>query len=94
MILMYGYADEMIGERFGENKKSAESEAGRMLLATLLAENGIDATLDNIKRKENGNKQNVYQSTHFLTPLSAAMIMAIQEDPKTIPEISNGIQPQ
>ena len=54
MILLYGYADEMIGERFGENKKSAESEAGRMLLATLLAENGIDATLDNIKRKENG----------------------------------------
>ena len=54
MILLYGYAGDIIGKSCEADQKSAESDAGRMLLARLLEENGIEARLDNIKRKENG----------------------------------------
>ena len=44
--------------------------------------------------EENGDKQDVDQRIHFLTPQSAAMIIAIQEAPKKAPEIRSVIQPQ
>lgn len=54
MIILYGYADEILGETNGINKKSAESTAGRRLLDLLLKKNGLFVTSANIKIGESG----------------------------------------
>lgn len=54
MILLYGYADEILGQITDKNKKSAESAAGRRILDILLSECGVAATSENIKTGKQG----------------------------------------
>lgn len=54
MIILYGYADEILGETNGINKKSAESTAGRRLLDILLKENEIAAISEDIRIDASG----------------------------------------
>lgn len=55
MIVIYGWADEIVGYKpDGKNIKTAESEAGRALLGLLLSRHGIDPSTAEIKTDVNG----------------------------------------
>lgn len=53
MLLIWGYAETILGEE-NKNKKSAESTAGRRLLDWLLSESDLKVTSEDLKTGEQG----------------------------------------